>query len=335
MFRTAVACALLAATAAHANCQAGEVELIFHHDAPAMGHPKGEAANLLAEFVNSSLDGQACMTVVAEAPGYSDATVVEGLAEGRYNMAAPAMGNLGDISARFLVFDLPFLFRDLSVVLEYQDSDLGRGLLTEAEDEGLLGLAFWTDGMKAMSADTPIRSPEDLQGLTVGTENAVIERFYFDAMGAETETVPLSDLADALATGRVDAQNTTWTNISARGLATRHDQILDSNHGLVQYMVVTDPAFWNGLDPDLRTELELMIDIVTQERNRFAFELANIAKLEARRDGIEIDALDPEQYFDWRLAMQSTWFEFGGAIGFDQIGAATFAGERAREMVDR
>ena len=335
MLTRVLAVLALATSAAYAQCDDAEVELIFHHDAPERGHPKGEAANLLAEFVNSSLDGQACMTVVAEAPGYSDSTVIEGLASGRYNMAAPAMGNLGDVSARFLVFDLPFLFRDLAVVLDYQDSPLGRGLLTEAEEEGLRGLAFWTDGMKAMSADSPIRLPGDLSGLTFGTQNALIEQYYFDEMGAETRTLELAELADALSQDIVDGQNTTWTNISARGLALTHDQILDSNHGLVQYMVVTAPDFWDGLDPDLRMELELLIEIVSQERNRFAFEMANIAKREARRDGIEITELDADTYFDWRLAMQSTWLHFGGSIGFDQIGAAAFAGERAREMIDR
>ncbi|RED17831.1 TRAP transporter substrate-binding protein DctP [Pontivivens insulae] len=330
----AIAILCLGAGAAHADCQSGEVELLFHHDAPAIGHPKGEAAGLLASFVNSELDGRACMTVVADAPGYSDSTVLEGLAEGRYNMAAPAMGNLGNISERFLIFDLPFMFRDLSVVFEYHDGKLGRELLRDAEEDGLLGLAYWTDGMKALSANRAVELPADFEGLTFGTQDALIEQFYFREMGAETETIELANLADALSEGIVDGQNTTWTNISARGLALDHEQIVESNHGLVQYMVVTDPIFWNGLDADLRADLELLIEIVAQERNRFAFELANIAKREALSDGIEIATLDEEEYRTWRLAMQSTWLHFGGVIGFDQISAVTFANQRAREIVD-
>ena len=335
MILKSLAFLIFTATVAAAQCDAGEVSIRFEHDAPPVGHPKGEAAAFLAELVNNELDGRACMTVIAESETYSDATVLDGLASGQYQMAAPAMGNMGDISERFLIFDLPFLFRDLPVVLDYQDSPLGRGLLTEEVDKGLMGLAFWADGMKAMSAQAPIESPEDIAGMTFGTQHALIEADYFTELGAQTLEVPPTRLADALQSGEVDGQNSTWTDISVRGLAYSHDSITETNHGLVQYMLVTSPQFWDSLDAELRDDLNLLIEIVTLERNRFAYELANIAQQQARQDGLRIVRLDDNTRIEWVRAMQPTWFRHGGEIGFDQIAAVSYAAQTATSMFAR
>ncbi|QPH52528.1 TRAP transporter substrate-binding protein DctP [Pontivivens ytuae] len=334
MLRAALLLTLLSGPAL-AVCDPGEVTIRFPHDAPATGHPKGEAAAFLADLVNRELDGRACMVVEAEAGDYSDAEVLAGLADGRWQMAAPSMGNMGEISPRFLVFDLPFLFRDMAVVLEYQESNLGRGLLTEAVDEGLLGLAFWADGMKAMSATRRLEAPTDLEGLTFGTQDALIEQDYFAELGAETHLLSPIAMAEALQTGRVAGQNSTWTDISARGLHYAHDSVTESNHGLVQYMLVTAPDFWEGLDPELRAELELLIELVSLERNRFAFELANMSKMQIRQDQVRVVQLDDVQRHAWVVAMQPTWFRFGGEIGFDQIAAVIHTERGAGSMIDR
>lgn len=330
-----LAAAALSVTSAYAQCDPGEVTIRFEHDAPAIGHPKGESANFLAELVNRELEGRACMVVIPESADYSDATVLDGLASGRYQMAAPAMGNMGEISERFLIFDLPFLFRDLPVVLDYQESNLGRSLLTEEVDNGLKGLSFWADGMKAMSANRIIEHPTDIQGLTFGTQHALIEADYFQQLGAQTVEIAPTQLAAALQSNSVDGQNSTWTDISARGLAYTHDAITETNHGLVQYMLVTSPEFWNSLEPDLRSDLELLIEIVALERNRFAYELTNIAQQLARQDGVRVVRLNDQQRIEWVRAMQPTWFRLGGNIGFDQIAAVSYAAQSATSMIAR
>ncbi|MEL6680453.1 MAG: TRAP transporter substrate-binding protein DctP, partial [Pseudomonadota bacterium] len=278
MHRLATLCAVGAFLAAPAHamgdlCSEDEVRIVFVHDAPERGHPKGEAASFLAELVNAELDGRACMEVVAEAPGYSDATVAEGLTSGAYHLAAPALGNLGHLSRRYLIFDLPFLFKDLDAVFAYQENSTGQALLTEGTELGLLGLAYWADGMKEISATRQIRMPDDAAGVAFGIQESEIEADYFETLNAEPVEVPVGELSSALEAGTVEGQNMTMTNIAARALHYTQAAVTDSNHGLVQYMLMTSPEFWESLDPTLRADLELLIAIVSQERNRFAIEM--------------------------------------------------------------
>ncbi|MGV8691970.1 C4-dicarboxylate ABC transporter, partial [Pseudomonas aeruginosa] len=41
----------------------------------------------------------------------------------------------------------------------------------------------------------------------------------------------------------------------------------ESNHGLVDYMVITNAKFWNGLPADIREELQRIMDEVTVQVN--------------------------------------------------------------------
>jgi C4-dicarboxylate-binding protein DctP len=307
--------------AAIAECDQGEIVIRFHHDAPDRTHPKGEAARFLAELVNGEMQGRACMEVTAEAPVLGS-QISEDFAADQFEMGAPNIGALGTYSPRFLVFDLPFLFKDFDAVFAFAEDRTGLRLLEEATGNGVLGLAYWLDGMKAMSAKGPIRLPEDMQDLRIGTSDALLEQHYISTLGADAVRVPLRDLAQALSDGTVDGQNSTWTNISTRGLYENQASVTETNHGITLYMLAVDPAFWNGLPDDVRADLELFIAIASQERNRFAFELAELSKRNVRADGTPIQILDAEARLAWVRAMQPTWFEFGRQIGFDQIATA-------------
>lgn len=311
----------LLATPAMADCDDGEIVIRFQHDSPARNHPKGEAARFLSELVNGEMQGRACMIVTANAP-VLDVNIVEDLATGKFEMGAPNIGALGEVSPRFLIFDLPFLFKDFSAVFAFVDDPTGQSLLTQASDQGLLGLSYWLDGMKAFSANTPLNDPSDMAGLKFGVEDALLEVDYITNLAAEPVRMPVSDLSAALQSGSVDGQNTTWTNISTRGLYQYQHSVTETNHGVTLYMLVADPAFWDGLPADVRADLELFIAIASQERNRFAFELAELSKMNIRSDGTPIRILDADSRIEWVRAMQPTWFEYGGQIGFDQIGTA-------------
>ncbi|MEL6583202.1 MAG: TRAP transporter substrate-binding protein DctP [Pseudomonadota bacterium] len=319
-----LAAAICAPALAFANCDPGETKITFPHDAPATGHPKGEAAAFLAQMVNMELQGRLCMEVIADAPNYSDASVTEGLADGSFQMAAPAMGTMGELSPRFLIFDMPFLFKDLDVVLAYQESPAGLALLTEMADEGVRGLGYWTDGMKELSGPLPLRSPGDVAGLNVGIQPSVIEAHYIDTLQATPRPLDPRALQTALRDGVVNAQNSTFTTIASRRLHLNQAAVTVSNHGLVQYMLVVSEPFWQSLDPATQADLEFLVMLVGLERNRFAFEFSEQSKREIRSDGTPIVELSEEERYAWVRAMQPTWFAFGGDVGFDQIAAALY-----------
>ncbi|MCV5889356.1 TRAP transporter substrate-binding protein, partial [Escherichia coli] len=65
----------------------------------------------------------------------------------------------------YRLFDLPFLFDDVDAVDRFQNSEAGEKLKNSMKRRGLQGIAFWHNGMKQMSANKPLISPTDAEGL--------------------------------------------------------------------------------------------------------------------------------------------------------------------------
>ncbi len=99
-----------------------------------------------------------------------------------------------------------------------------------------------------------------------------------------------------------------------------------SDHGLIDYMVITNTKFWNGLPEDVRGELETIMEEVTAEVNRQADDLNQQARQAIAASGkTEIIELTPEQRAQWREAMKPVWKKFENEIGAELIEAAQAA----------
>ena len=84
---------------------------------------------------------------------------------GDVQMAAPTLSKFEKYTKKFRIYDLPFLFKDINAVDAFQNSQYGQVLLESMNDKGLLGLAYWHNGMKQISANKPLMTPADASGL--------------------------------------------------------------------------------------------------------------------------------------------------------------------------
>ena len=106
------------------------------------------------------------------------------------------------------------------------------------------------------------------------------------------------------------------------------EYITESNHGVLDYMVITNTKFWDDLPEDIRSELSDILAEVTVEVNKRAGELNEGDKQRILAAGTtEIITLTPEQRELWREAMRPVWKKFEGEIGADLIQAAEKANQ--------
>ena len=99
-----------------AACDDGETVVKFSHVVAAKGHPKGEAAERLAQRVNDEMNGFLCMEVYPNSTLYDDDKVMEALILGDVQLAAPSLAKFEAYTKKYRLFDLPFLFQDLGAV---------------------------------------------------------------------------------------------------------------------------------------------------------------------------------------------------------------------------
>jgi C4-dicarboxylate-binding protein DctP len=302
-----------------------EIVIKFSH-VVAENTPKGQGALMFKKLAEERLPGKVRVEVYPNSQLFGDAKEMEALALGDVQMIAPSLSKFDKFTKKLQVFDLPFLFNDIGAVDRFQQSDAGKQLLRSMEDLGYLGLGYWHNGMKQLSANKPLRVPEDAAGLKFRIQASDVLLAQFEALKANPQKMAFAEVYQALQVGTVDGQENTWSNIYTQKFNEVQKYITETNHGLLDYMVVTNSEFWNGLPDDVRTELEKIMDEVTPKVNQLAEELNQQDKQKIIQAGTsEIIELTPDQRAQWVKTMQPVWDQFSGDIGQDLIDAAKAA----------
>jgi len=320
----ATAAGILAVTAApaFAQCDPGEIVIKFSHVTNTDKHPKGIAAARLAERVNADMNGKACMEVYPNSTLYNDNKVLEALLLGDVQMAAPSLSKFEKYTKKFRIFDLPFMFKDIAAVDRFQHSKTGQALLNSMRKKGLQGLAFWHNGMKQISATRPLLEPSDAKGLKFRVQPSDVLVAQFEALGANPQKMAFSEVYGALQQGVIDGQENTWSNIYGKKFFEVQDGVTESNHGIIDYLVVTSTEWWQGLPGDVRDQLSKILAEVTAERNGKSTAVNEQAKAAVIAAGTTVRELTPAQRADWVKAMKPVWKQFEGDVGADAIAAA-------------
>ncbi len=321
---TVAAAAALAFTAntAFAQCDDGEIIIKFSHVTNTDKHPKGIAANLLMERVNEEMNGKACMEVFPNSTLYTDEKVLEAMLQGDVQMAAPSLSLFEPITKAFRLFDLPFMFKNIAAVDAFQSSETGQTMLASMTRRGVLGLGFWHNGMKQISANKPLLLPTEANGLKFRVQPSDVLVAQMNALGATAQPMAFAEVYGALQTGVVDGQENTWSNIYGQKFFEVQDGITETNHGIIDYMLVTSADWWDGLDADVRDQLKTIIDEVTAARNAESSKVNEEAKQAIIAAGGVVRELTAEQRAAWVDAMKPVWTQFEAEVGAENIAAA-------------
>jgi C4-dicarboxylate-binding protein DctP len=312
----------VASTSVLANCDPGEIVIKFSHVTNTDKHPKGIAASLLEKRVNEEMNGKACMQVYPNSTLYNDKKVLEAMLNGDVQMAAPSLSKFEKFTKKFRIFDLPFVFNDVNAVDRFQNSADGEKLKNSMNKRGLKGLAFWHNGMKQMSANKPLIKPTDAKGLKFRVMASDVLVAQFKQLGASPQKMAFKEVYGALQTGVIDGQENTWSNIYGKKFFEVQDGVTETNHGILDYLVVTSSKWWDSLPKDVSTQLATILKEVTAARNAESTKVNNQNKENMVKAGGKVRTLTDAQRQEWVHAMKPVWKKFEGNIGSELMGAA-------------
>ncbi|MCB2025362.1 MAG: TRAP transporter substrate-binding protein [Ottowia sp.] len=286
--------------------------------------PKGQAAIKFKELAEKKLPGKVQVQVFPNSQLFGDGKEMEALLLGDVQMIAPSLSKFDRYTKKVQLFDLPFLFDDMEAVDRFQASTNGQALLKSMTNRGLLGLAYWHNGMKQLSTDKDqLKRPEDVKGLKFRIQSSDVLEAQFRALGANPQKMAFSEVYQALQTGVVDGQENTWSNIFSQKFYEVQKTIAETNHGVIDYMVVTNAKWWDGLPADVRKGLSEAMAEATAYGNKIASDFNERDKAQIAKAGkAKIQQLSKEDVAAWRKAMEPVWKKFEGDIGRDLIDAA-------------
>ena len=322
--RPILAATVLAAFAFAAPAAAQQPIVIKFSHVVAENTPKGQGAIKFKEVAEKKLPGKVQVQVFPSSQLFGDAKELEALLLGDVQFIAPSLSKFDRYTKKIQLFDLPFLFDDIEAVDRFQSSPKGQELLTSMKNRGLIGLAYWHNGMKQLSTNRDkLTRPDDVKGLKFRIQASDVLEAQFRALGANPQKMAFSEVYQALQTGVVDGQENTWSNIYSQKFHEVQKTIAETNHGVIDYMVVTNAKWWDGLPADVRKGLSEAMAEATAHANKIANDL-NLADRKKIADAAKakIQPLSKDDVAAWRKAMEPVWKKFEGDIGRDLIDAA-------------
>lgn len=330
MFRkitTLVATAAVSAMILAGSALAAPITIKFSH-VVAENTPKGQMANKFRDLVAERLGDKVVVEVFPSSQLFNDDQVLQAMLLGDVQIGAPALSKFGRYTKQLDLYDLPFLFKDMDAVEKFQQSDKGQELLTSLAKKGYMGLGYLHNGLKQLSSSKPLRVPADAAGLKFRIMSSDVLAAQFQAVKATPLKKPFSEVFTLLQTKAIDGQENTWSNIYSKKFFEVQPYITESNHGLLDYMVVTSAEFWKSMPDDVRAEVKKALDEAITFGNNIAAEKAREDRqkiVDSKRS--EIIQLTPEQRALWVEAMKPVWKKFEHEIGKDMIDAAYAANQ--------
>ncbi len=307
---------------------ASQVRIRFSH-VVAPESPKGKAAEYFKRLVEERSSHRIQVEIFPQGILFDDSEVLEALRNNEVQLAAPSLSKLSGFDVQLQLFDLPFLFRDDDHLHQVIDGQVGQRLLAEASHDGLVALSFWDNGFKQLTANRSLSAPGAAAGLTMRIEGSAVQKAQFEELGAKTRKIPFPHLYASLRDGIADGQENTLSNIYNQRLYEVQSSLTISNHGYLEYLVLSNTKFWNELPEDLRVIIRGAIKDAAAYTREMASKL-NEQALQKLADStpIRIHRLSPEEKNLWQKRLQVLYPRFAAEIGPELIQKAQDAGLR-------
>jgi len=285
--------------------------------------PKGKGADRFKELAEKYTDGKVKVEVYPNSQLYKDKEELEALQLGAVQMLAPSLAKFGPLGVReFEVFDLPYIFRDKADLRKITDGPVGKGLMAKLEPKGIIGLAYWDNGFKIMTSNSPMVSPDDFLGMKMRIQSSKVLEAQFKALEAIPQVMAFSEVYQAMQTGVVDGSENTPSNIYSQKVHEVQKHATLSDHGYIGYALIVNKKFWEGLPADVRTQLDRAVKESTEYANTISQQENDDALAGIRKAGkTQVHEQTPQEREAWIKALQKVHKEMAPRVGQETIDA--------------
>ena len=296
------------------------ISIKFSH-VVAQDTPKGLAAEFFKKRAEELTQGKVKVEVYPNSQLYKDKEEMEALQLGAVQMLAPSLAKFGPLGVKeFEVFDLPFIFNDYDDLHKVTKGPAGKALLDKLAPKGILGLAYWDNGFKSFSANSPMKTPADLKGKKFRIQNSKVLEEQMRTIKAIPQMLAFSEVYQALQTGVVDGTENPISNFYTQKMHEVQKYMTITDHGYLGYAVIVNKKFWDGLPADIRTQLETALVEATDYANTIAMDMNKKDLESVKASGkTEVTTLTPEERAAFKTAMVPVHDKMASRIGKETI----------------
>jgi C4-dicarboxylate-binding protein DctP len=240
---------------------------------------------------------------------------------GSVQMLAPSVSKFGPLGVReFELFDLPYIFDNYDELHSITQGAVGQNLFRKLDSKGIVGLAYWDNGFKDMSSNKALRTPADFRGQKLRIQSSKVLDGQMRALGATPQVMAFSEVYQALQTGVVDGTENPPSNLYTQKMHEVQKFLTLSEHGVIEYAVIVNKKFWEGLPADVRGALQAAMKEATKYANDIAKQENEEALAKVRASGkTQVITLTAEEKKAWKKALVKVHRENEATIGKDTL----------------
>lgn len=271
-------------------------------------HPHYLGLVKFSELLDEKSGGRIKLETFHSATLGSERDIVEGMQLNTIEVGAITSGPLSGFTDSFLVFDLPFLFENVTIARKVCDSEVGQEMLASVEPSGLKGLAFFENGMRSVTNNKgPIETPEDCKGLKIRTMENPMHMAAFSVMGADPTPMAFGELYTALQQGAMDAQENPYTVIYSSKFYEVQKYLSITEHLYSPTALLMSLDFYNSLPADLQeVVMEAAAEASVYERQCCDEQEAMLLD-ELEKEGMIINKPDKAPFIEATASLYDTY----------------------------
>ncbi|KAA0911310.1 TRAP transporter substrate-binding protein [Pusillimonas sp. ANT_WB101] len=278
------------------------------------GFPQGsihhEAATEFAKEVSERSDGAINVHVFHSGQLGSAREMFEGLQLGSLEMTWVPTARISGFAPQLQLFDLPFVFKDMDFLEQVVDGDVGTKLLDSLAEQQVTGVGFYIDGFKAMTANKPLRTLEDFNGVKFRTMESEIVMSFYRSLGANPVPMDYAEVYNGLQMGTIDAQENPVVLIHDMKFQEVQKHLTISEHAALAGVLVYSTQWFKGLTDEQQAMLMDAGRKLVKRQRQLAQDVEKKDLDAIRNAGVTVYALSAEEKQPLREATKGIQSEY-------------------------
>ena len=243
------------------------------------------------------------------------------LQNGGLEFAIISPGNTGTVVPENQLFSLHYLFPEdqekTTEILKTSEA-LNVMLAEKYMEKKIQTLSFWTEGEMWWTANKPLHTPADFNGLKFRTMQSPMIIAAYEAYGANPTPMSYTEVYSGLQLNMIEGQENPISAIHTSKFHEVQDYLVDAKSNLYITATCVNPDFFASLPEDIQ---QIVLDTVDEMADR-SVEIVNeinggaLDKITAESD-IEVTALTDEEREEFKAAATKAYDVYGDVVGAD------------------
>ena len=292
----------------------GDVIIRFAHGQPE-SNERHEAVMRFKELVEEQSDME--VRVYPNEQLGSEAEMIESVSLNDLQMVAASA--FSQYNENISIFELPYLFQNYEEAWEVLDGEVGEEVAEPLLEDNLRIIAYFENGMRHVTANKKIESPEDFQGLSIRTPEFPLSLATFQAMGGNPTPMAFGELYMSLQQGTVDAQENPISNIYTSRFQEVQQYLNKTSHQYMPLPVAISDDFWESLSEEQQQVVETSAQEAAQYHRDLIVENEEEIEGILEEEGMEVVEMDTELFREKTESVHETYRNLYGDEMLDKI----------------